>query len=117
MAEYVNREKLLKRLEHSPHFENPQGHAWIKFLKLGVLDLIEKQPAVEVPEWVYVDERLPEKGGKYLVCNTRGSVYQTHYYIQPDAHWGQKDKGENIIAWMPMPVPPKIECWRMGCWR
>ena len=52
MAEYVNREKLLKRLEHSPLFENPQGHAWIKFLKLGVIDLIEKQPAADVVEVV-----------------------------------------------------------------
>ena len=56
--------------------------------------------------WVDVDERLPEKNGKYIVCNRNGAVYQTKFYIYPEnkgGHWGQKDKGKNIIAWMPMP--------------
>lgn len=60
------------------------------------------------PTWIFVDERLPKKNGKYIVCNKSGAVYQTKFYTYPESkggHWGQKDKGKNIIAWMPMPEP------------
>ena len=57
-------------------------------------------------EWIRVEERLPDKNGKYIVCNKSGAVYQTKFYTYPEktgGHWGQKDNGRNIIAWMPMP--------------
>lgn len=56
--------------------------------------------------WNMVEEGLPIKNGKYIVCNKSGAVYQTKFYTYPESkggHWGQKDKGKNIIAWMPMP--------------
>ena len=66
--------------------------------------------ALERQIWIDIDERLPPKSGKYIVCNRSGAVYQTKYYSYPKGtggHWGQKDKGKNIIAWMPMPEPMK----------
>ena len=62
--------------------------------------------------WISVEERLPDKNGKYIVCNRNGAVYQTKFYTYPEStggHWGQKDKGKTIVAWMPLPEPPKIK--------
>jgi hypothetical protein len=56
MAEYIDREKLLKRLDASPLLDNPNDYALFKFIKLGVLDLIEKQPAADVVEVVRCKE-------------------------------------------------------------
>lgn len=61
-------------------------------------------------EWISVDERLPDKSGKYIVCNAKGMVYQTKFYTYPKdqgGHWGQKDKGRSITHWMHLPEAPK----------
>lgn len=61
-------------------------------------------------KWISVNDRLPEKSGKYLVCTNRGNVYQTKFYSYPEetgGHWGQKDKGKSITHWMEMPKPPQ----------
>ena len=63
-------------------------------------------------KWTRVDERLPDKSGKYIVCNAKGMVYQTKFYTYPKdqgGHWGQKDKGKGITHWMRMPEAPKGE--------
>ena len=52
--------------------------------------------------WIPCSERLPEKGGAYLVCSEKQSVYVAHFYknsVVP--HWS---KG-NIIYWQPLPEP------------
>ena len=52
--------------------------------------------------WIPCSERLPEKGGAYLVCSEKQSVYMAHFYknsVVP--HWS---KG-NIIYWQPLPAP------------
>jgi hypothetical protein len=63
-------------------------------------------------EWIIVEDRLPEKSGKYLVCTKNSNVYQTKFYSYPEnvgGHWGQKDKGKSITHWMPLPDAPKGE--------
>lgn len=52
--------------------------------------------------WIPCSERLPEKGGTYIVCSEKQSVYVAHFYknsVVP--HWS---KG-NIIYWQPLPEP------------
>lgn len=56
MAEYIEREALLERLEYSPLFSNIRDGGF--FIKDGVLDLVERQPIADVVEvrhgeWVY----------------------------------------------------------------
>lgn len=63
-------------------------------------------------EWISVEDELPSKDGKYLVCSNtnrwkQGNVYQARYYAGHG--WGQKDKGKGITHWMPLPEPPKMK--------
>ena len=60
MPEYIDKEALLMRMEHSPLFANPKDTAWLKSIKLGVLDLIERQPAVNAEHCVCCGEVVPE---------------------------------------------------------
>ena len=59
-------------------------------------------------EWISIDDRLPEKDGKYIVHNKSGMVFQAKYYSCPKT-WGMRDKGSHITHWMPMPEPPKMK--------
>ena len=46
--EYIEREALMERLEYSPLFSNIRDGGF--FIKDGVLDLVERQPAADVVE-------------------------------------------------------------------
>lgn len=48
MKEYIEREALIERLEYSPLFSNIRDGGF--FIKDGVLDLVERQPAADVVE-------------------------------------------------------------------
>jgi hypothetical protein len=48
MAEYIEREALMKRLDVSPLFSNIRDGGF--FIKDGVLDIVQKQPAADVVE-------------------------------------------------------------------
>lgn len=57
-------------------------------------------------EWISVEERLPEKEGRYLVYGVIGGqplVCGAHY----DKHNGFGD--DDFTHWMPLPEPPKPE--------
>lgn len=61
-------------------------------------------------KWISVKDRLPSESGKYIVCSSKdrwnkNNVYQARWYAGHG--WGQKDKGEGITHWMPLPTPPK----------
>lgn len=54
--------------------------------------------------WIPVSERLPEKGGSYIVCSENKKVYLAYYCknsVVP--HWSRG----KIIAWQPLPEPYK----------
>lgn len=68
-------------------------------------------------QWIRVKDRLPEKGGQYLVC-----VYQFNRIRMKVARFGTSTKqktahfygnqtfrASDIIYWMPLPEPPKGE--------
>lgn len=66
---------------------------------------IDNMPTIEQPTWISCAERLPEKGGTYLVVEKRTGVVGTRYYYQscPDAF----ARNGTITHWMPLPQPPK----------
>ena len=60
-------------------------------------------------EWISVDERLPDREGKYLVCTTNGNIGVGNFinYYGKGLHlcfdcWA-------VTHWMPLPKAPKMK--------
>ncbi len=109
MKEFI--EKLIGRLEKiTTLYCDDDGCMHYVLPKSWAFQIIRQQAKIYNNGWIHCSERLPEKGGSYIVCSKTGSVYLAHYYknsVVP--HWS-KNSG-NIIAWMPLPAPyqPKGE--------
>lgn len=82
--------------------ENKRLEAHI-LCKIDVIKLLEAQ----VPKWISVEERLPEKSGRYLVCTSKSSVYYTKFTRHEQGGRFHTDINTHITHWMPMPEPPK----------
>lgn len=81
---------------------------------------LEDFPAVSVPQWISVKDRLPKDGEHVLIWyeyyrygsyNRMYTTYEIAY--QYNGHWtGAGDSlGQlaRVFAWMPLPEPPKGE--------
>ena len=62
------------------------------------------------PEWISVEERLPDANGTYLVIGNSGTPHTAHFYKafkingKPfDANFSNR----YVRYWMPLPEPPK----------
>lgn len=110
MAEYIEREAAVMRLiQDGCSAKNVQS--------------IMELPAVSVPQWISVKDRLPD-------VNRTGSGYEEITVIATDGErvrpmiyeracirdktecrwkwiWDRIYKGKPIVAWMPLPEPPK----------
>ena len=81
---------------------------------------------VTVQEWISVDDRLPEKTGRYLVLKNRiapdclggnrTDIVILRFFVDkgfripthiPD--WINEEINEEVTHWMPLPQPPKGE--------
>ena len=82
--------------------------AYIQHLENHIEELNEKMAQFEAnqPKWISVEERLPEKNGKYIVCTAKGSVYCTKFSIDVCGIF-HTDMYTHITHWMPLPEPPK----------
>lgn len=73
-----------------------------------IVDRFNAIPSVDIPQWISVEERLPEQKGYYLVFSH--GVIGTAYY---GSKWWTEDPRiyePQITHWMPMlPEPPKGE--------
>lgn len=63
--------------------------------------------------WISVSDRLPEKGGDYLVTIKWKGSYSGDVYTETNmAVYKEKEKEwdcAGIVAWMPLPEPYKAE--------
>lgn len=89
--------------------------AYIKQLENQIGELTEKVSQFEAaqPKWISVEEWLPEKDGKYIVCTAKGSVYCTRFKAYGKNGSFQTDINTHITHWMSlpsMPEPPKEDC-------
>lgn len=58
-------------------------------------------------EWISVNERLPDREGKYLAYTTRGTVEMARCYTY---HVDDKPQFDYWIThWMPLPEAPKMK--------
>lgn len=86
--------------------------AYIQQLENNIGELTEKVSQFETahPKWISVEDRLPEKDGKYIVCTAKGSVYCTRFKAYGKNGSFQTDINTHITHWMSlpsMPEPPK----------
>ena len=66
---------------------------------------------VTVPQWISVDDRLPEEDGYYLCC-IKSSLFPDRVYIDIlECDKGSFEEGhiytDTVTHWMPLPEPPK----------
>ena len=74
---------------------------------LDAADTIEALEAAQ-PKWISVEDRLPEKDGKYIVCTAKCSVYCTRFKAYGKSGSFQTDINTHITHWMPLPEPPEV---------
>ena len=73
-------------------------------------------PLSPAPEWISVEERLPEAAGNYIVayhpCYWDDVKYQVTN-VGIDAFRGKttwaKNKHQRVTHWMPLPEPPEVK--------
>lgn len=78
-----------------------------------VLELLDAADTIEALEAaqrkrISVEDRLPEKDGKYIVCTAKGSVYCTRFKAYGKSGSFQTDINTHITHWMSLPEPPEV---------
>lgn len=121
MAEYIDRKTAMTtpvlpkeyRQYQTDNLDDAYEQGW-----MDALDNLKNAPAVSVPQWISVKDRLPEDGENVLIWyeyfrygsyNRMYTTYEIAY--QYNGHWagagaslGQQAR---VFAWMPLPEPPK----------
>lgn len=122
MAECIEREAAIKAIYES----DPFGiHKYFGWRAMDIEEALRAIPAVSVPQWISVKDRLPEVnrgGGGYeeiTVIATDGERVRPMIYERACVRekvkyrwkwiWDRIYKGKPIVAWMPLPKPPKGE--------
>ena len=98
---------------------NPKQSTVVNECKRSFRNMIDEQPTVETaPKWIPCSERLPDEPEENPVFENKRlelylvSVKYTDYPFR--AFWNGKfftegwSKLENVIAWMPLPEPYKL---------
>ena len=111
MAKYIDAERYINNLRE---LQTGDKDTVYEYYDDGIEVAISEAatfPAVDIPRWIPVTERLPEKEGQYLVsCDTDYGVEVGRFYIDEDGEryfgcdWNDPD---DINAWMPLPKPYK----------
>lgn len=63
----------------------------------------------DVPKWIPYSERLPDKGGTYLIACGNGLITTDEFMVWPDrvkTYYNWDDYGGGIKYWMEIPKPP-----------
>lgn len=121
MAEYIEREAAIKAIYDS----DPNGIRRALWFKVEQIEeALRAAPAVSVPQWISVKDRLPDVAGMYIVtaCDEwcshgEGIWYDTVVVVAEYSGgcWNWNDNGTDydindlVTHWMPLPEPPKGE--------
>ena len=105
MAKYKDADELLKRLNSCKYpAEKPtMRQATYNAAISDACRIVDAIPAVDIPRWIPVTERLPQESGEYLV--TIGSMLYFSWFYKDDGVWSFRNA--DITAWMPLPEPYK----------
>lgn len=111
MTEYIEREKLLAKIDEAFFETDPDGKEQIGVLKCRAI--IRESPAADVApvNWISVKDRLPEQTARCLVARW-DSVTKTPFIDilwHENGVWWNRQHGGNyaVTHWMPLPEPPK----------
>ena len=106
---------LLKRLQEQQKYGSTQDS---RGRAKAILEVIHA-PTIDADsvKWIPCSERLPEKTGYYLVCDStlvadgmRGRQDVSKFVIgRHGGHWYGAIRRECITHWMPLPEPPESE--------
>lgn len=112
MSDLISREKLLNEinlLKKSPWYN--KDFAAVKLVRKDAVAIVEKcvEEAPGVPQWISVEDRLPDKDGKYLVF---GKVALSDIHGEPIRLARFTERKEwltslSVKYWMPLSEPPK----------
>lgn len=107
---YIKLEDLQRFPIRGNHYDKEHGSEHFVNGVETVLEYAEFLPKYEeglCPQWISVDERLPEDGSPVVVCLKSGGITIARY----DMARGRFRTSRSIIVthWMPLPKPPKGE--------
>lgn len=79
-----------------------------------LLDYIADMPTIPAPQWISVEDRLPEESKEVLIYLPKyDSVEAASFFTFPSLNLKEWAQGEDALRldevshWMPMPEPPK----------
>ena len=113
------KEKLCALILEGHNLLNERVENWILGGKAGCRPVFSESVAdhliangVTIPEWISVEERLPEDSDEVNLC-TRSGIVGIGYYDKYRKNWVQYYAGGalcvDVTHWMPLPKPPKGE--------
>ena len=108
------------RLKYLTEIEYKAGFAGVGSVSNAVKEALNMAIAAlrEQPQWINVEERLPECDEKCLCRYTFGEKGRMYFYqvldyyaTDPQPHFQHAGKGSEmrVTHWMPLPEPPKEE--------
>ncbi len=76
------------------------------FTRMDICSMLDDAPTVEMPGWISVQDRLPEKNVPVLVYEKHGYVYVDR--LEAECAWQIAITPSIVIThWMPLPEPPE----------
>lgn len=130
MAKYKDTEELLKRLNSCkyPAEKTTMRRATYNAAISEACRIVDALPAVDIPRWIPVTERLPEEDKEVLISyrykegegdtshvkidiTSYGQMYFGGNKVGKTKHWRAPfeyfESNYEVIAWMPLPKPYK----------
>lgn len=105
MAEYLERKAAIKAIYES----DPNGIRRTLGFNVGQIEeALRAVPAVSVPQWISVKDRLPDDNDRVIAFRPYEAEVSAYRYC---VKWGWSLKTSmsynGITHWMPLPEPPK----------